>query len=94
MSFDDELVKVVGFGWVEGSQGAAEGLYRLVDAAYEKRSIAISSNLHPAGARLDRPHGAVNRSSTGSCTMHICQTTGDSIRLSQSLAGQGVNPLT
>nr|WP_277604004.1 ATP-binding protein [Agrococcus sp. ARC_14] len=28
---------------------AAEGLYRLVDAAYEKRSIAISSNLHPAG---------------------------------------------
>ena len=21
MSFDDELVKVVGFGWVEGSQG-------------------------------------------------------------------------
>jgi hypothetical protein len=25
---------------------AAEGLYRLVDAAYEKRSVAISSNLH------------------------------------------------
>jgi DNA replication protein DnaC len=28
---------------------AAEGLYRLVDAAYEKRSTAIGSNLHPAG---------------------------------------------
>jgi hypothetical protein len=27
----------------------AEGLYRLVDAAYEKRSLALSSNLHPAG---------------------------------------------
>jgi hypothetical protein len=27
---------------------AAEGLYRLVDAAYEKRSVAVSSNLHPA----------------------------------------------
>lgn len=27
---------------------AAEGLYRLVGAAYEKRSVAISSNLHPA----------------------------------------------
>ena len=25
-----------------------KGLYRLVDAAYEKRSIAFSSNLHPA----------------------------------------------
>jgi hypothetical protein len=28
---------------------AAEGLYRLVDAAYEKRSVAVSSNLHPSG---------------------------------------------
>jgi hypothetical protein len=25
---------------------AAEGLYRLVGAAYEKRSVALSSNLH------------------------------------------------
>jgi hypothetical protein len=28
---------------------AAEGLYRLVDAAYERRSVAVSSNLHPSG---------------------------------------------
>jgi len=28
---------------------AAERLYRLVDSAYEKRSIAVWSNLHPAG---------------------------------------------
>lgn len=26
-----------------------EGLYRLVDAADERRSVAISSNLHPSG---------------------------------------------
>ena len=32
------------------SPDAAEGLYRLVDAAYEKRSVAISSNLHPSGS--------------------------------------------
>jgi len=25
---------------------------------------------------------------------HICQTTGDSVRLSQTLAGQGVSPLS
>jgi DNA replication protein DnaC len=31
-----------------GSDTAAE-FYRLVDAAYEKCSLAISSNLHPAG---------------------------------------------
>jgi hypothetical protein len=28
---------------------AAEGFYRLVDAAYERRSVAVASNLHPAG---------------------------------------------
>jgi DNA replication protein DnaC len=28
---------------------AAEGFGRLVDACYEKRSLAVSSNLHPAG---------------------------------------------
>ena len=30
------------------SPDAAEGFYRLVDAAYEKRSVAVSSNVHPA----------------------------------------------
>ena len=31
------------------STDAAEGLYRLVDVAYERRSVAVSSNLHPSG---------------------------------------------
>jgi hypothetical protein len=26
---------------------AAEALFRVIDAVYEKRSIAISSNMHP-----------------------------------------------
>jgi DNA replication protein DnaC len=68
--------------------------YRLIDAAYEKRSVAVSSNLHPAAfdelmpktlatATVDRPlHHA-----------HVCQTSGDSVGLSQALAGQGVRPL-
>jgi hypothetical protein len=30
-------------------QDAAEALFPLVDAAYEKRSLALTSNLHPAG---------------------------------------------
>ncbi len=29
--------------------GAAEALFRVVDAAYEKRSNAIISNVHPSG---------------------------------------------
>jgi len=90
-----DVVMVDDVGLLPVAQDAAEGLYRLVDAAYEKRSIAVSSNLHPsafdelmpktlATATVDRLlHHA-----------HVCQTTGDSIRLSQALAGKGVHPLT
>lgn len=44
-----ELVVIDDIGLLPVSPDAAEGLYRLVDAAYEKRSIAVSSNLHPSG---------------------------------------------
>src|SRR5215210_3604356 len=44
-----ELVVVDDIGLLPVSHDAAEGLYRIVDAAYEKRSVALSSNLHPAG---------------------------------------------
>lgn len=44
-----QLVIVDDIGLLPLSADAAEGLYRLIDAAYEKRSLAISSNLHPSG---------------------------------------------
>ena len=90
-----ELVAVDDIGLLPVGPDAAEGLYRLVDAAYERRSVAISSNLHPsafdelmpktlATATVDRLlHHA-----------HVCVTTGDSVRLSEALTGQGVMPLT
>jgi hypothetical protein len=74
---------------------AAEGLYRLVDAAYEKRSIAISSNLHPSG--FDELMPKTLATATVDRLLHhahVCQTSGDSVRLTQALAGQGVSPLT
>ncbi|MDQ3664852.1 MAG: IS21-like element helper ATPase IstB [Actinomycetota bacterium] len=86
-----DLVVIDDVGLLPVATDAAEGLYRLVDAAYEKRSVAVSSNLHPAafdelmpktlaGATVDRLlHHA-----------HVCQTSGDSVRLSQALAGAGV----
>jgi DNA replication protein DnaC len=89
-----DLVAVDDIGLLPVSADAAEGLYRLVDAAYEKRSIALSSNLHPsgfdeimpktlAGATVDRLlHHA-----------HLCVTQGDSVRLAQATAGKGVTPL-
>jgi DNA replication protein DnaC len=72
---------------------AAEGLYRLVDAAYEKRSVAVSSNLHPVG--FDELMPKTLATATVDRLMHhthICQTSGDSIRLTQAIAGKGVIP--
>jgi DNA replication protein DnaC len=90
-----DLVVVDDIGLLPVAQDAAEGLYRLVDAAYEKRSVAVSSNLHPAA--FDELMPKTLATATVDRLLHhahICQTTGDSVRLSQALAGHGVSPLT
>ena len=88
------VVVVDDIGLLPVSHDAAEGLYRLVDAAYEKRSVAISSNLHPAG--FDELMPKTLATATAERLLHhahACQTSGDSIRLTQALAGRGVTPL-
>lgn len=90
-----DLVVVDDIGLLPVSADAAEGLYRLVDAAYEKRSVAVSSNLHPAA--FDELMPKTLATATVDRLLHhahLCQTSGDSVRLSQALAGQGVSPLT
>ncbi len=89
-----DLVIVDDIGLLPISPDAAEGLYRLVDACYEQRSVAVSSNLHPSGfdqlidhniapALVDRlMHHA-----------HIVVTEGESIRLADATQGKGVIPL-
>src|SRR6478609_1743401 len=90
-----ELVIVDDIGLLPVAADAAEGLYRLVDAAYEKRSVAISSNLHPAGfAELMPKTLATATVDRLLHHAHVCQTSGESVRLSQAIAGQGVTPLT
>ena len=89
-----ELVIVDDIGLLPVATDAAEGLYRLVDAAYEKRSIAISSNLHPSG--FDELMPKTLATATVDRLLHhahVCQTSGDSVRLTQALAGKGVMPL-
>jgi len=89
-----DLVVVDDIGLLPVSHDAAEGLYRLVDAAYEKRSVAVSSNLHPAG--FDELMPKTLATATVDRLLHhahVCQTSGDSVRLTQALAGQGVTPL-
>ncbi len=89
-----DLVIVDDIGLLPVSHDAAEGLYRIVDAAYEKRSIALSSNLHPSG--FDELMPKTLATATVDRLLHhahVCQTSGDSVRLTQALTGRGVTPL-
>jgi DNA replication protein DnaC len=89
-----DLVVIDDIGLLPVASDAAEGLYRLVDAAYEKRSIAVSSNLHPAA--FDELMPKTLATATVDRLLHhahVCQTSGESVRLSQALAGRGVTPL-
>jgi DNA replication protein DnaC len=90
-----ELVVVDDIGLLSVGADAAEGLYRLVDAAYERRSIALSSNLHPSG--FDEIMPKTLATATVDRLMHhahLCATSGDSVRLVQATTGIGVKPLT
>jgi DNA replication protein DnaC len=66
-----------------------------VDGAYERRSIALTSNIHPAGFDELMPK------SLAAATVdrllhhaHVILTDGtESYRLSQATAGKGVTPL-
>jgi DNA replication protein DnaC len=89
-----DLIVVDDVGMLPVSTDAAEGLFRLVDAAYEKRSVAISSNLHPSG--FDELMPRTLATATVDRLLHhahLCETTGESVRLQQATAGKGVMPL-
>jgi DNA replication protein DnaC len=89
-----DLVIVDDIGLLPVSTDAAEGLYRLVDAAYERRSIAVSSNLHPSG--FDELMPATIATALVDRLMHhahVVVTSGESLRLSDAAAGKGVVPL-
>ena len=46
---EEEGLVIDDIGLLPVTTDTAGALYRVVDAAYEKRSIALSGNLHPAG---------------------------------------------
>jgi DNA replication protein DnaC len=90
-----ELIIVDDIGLLPISADAAEGLYRLIDVAYERRSIAVSSNLHPSGfdQLMDRTIATalVDRLMHHA---HLVLTEGESVRLADATSGKGVTPLT
>ena len=58
-----DVVIIDDIGLLPVTTDTAEALYQVVDAAYEKRSIALSSNLHPR--RLRRAHAQDHRQRHG-----------------------------
>jgi DNA replication protein DnaC len=90
-----DLIVVDDIGMLPVGQDAAEAFYRIVDAAYERRSIAVTSNIHPSG--LDTIMPKTLATATVDRLLHhahLITTQGDSHRLQQALAGKGVKALT
>ena len=89
-----ELIVIDDIGILPAGQAAGEAFYRVVDAAYERRSVAVTSNLHPAGFDTFMPKtlatAAVDRLLHHA---HVIITEGTSLRLSEATAGRGVIPL-
>lgn len=89
-----ELIVIDDIGMLPSGQAAAEAFYRLVDATYERRSLAVTSNLHPAGFDTIMPKtlatAAVDRLLHHA---HVIVTEGTSLRLTEATAGRGVIPL-
>jgi DNA replication protein DnaC len=50
----DLVVVVDDIGMLPAGQDAAEAFYRITDAAYERRSVAVTSNIHPSKAHMFR----------------------------------------
>ena len=89
-----ELIVIDDIGMLPSGQAAAEAFYRLVDATYERRSLAVTSNLPPAGFDTIMPKtlatAAVDRLLHHA---HVIVTEGTSLRLTEATAGRGVVPL-
>jgi DNA replication protein DnaC len=89
-----DLIVVDDIGMLPAGQDAAEAFYRITDAAYERRSVAVTSNIHPSGFDTIMPKtlatATVDRLLHHA---HLVVTAGDSHRLAEALAGKGVIPL-
>ena len=90
-----DLIVIDDIGMLPAGQAAAEALYRVIDAAYERRSVAVTSNIHPSGFDTLMPKtlatATVDRLLHHA---HVIVTEGTSLRLSDATDGRGVMPLT
>ena len=90
-----ELIVIDDIGMLPAGQDVAEAFYRVIDAAYERRSVAVTSNIHPSGFDTIMPKSiataAVDRLLHHA---HLVATEGPSVRLEEALAGAGVMALS
>ncbi|WP_020641483.1 ATP-binding protein [Amycolatopsis balhimycina] len=91
-----DLIVVDDIGMLPAGQDAAEAFYRIIDAAYERRSIAVTSNIHPSGFDSIMPKTLAT--ATVDRLLHhahlVTHQKADSHRLAEAIAGKGVVPLT
>src|SRR5690606_12868449 len=89
-----DIIVVDDIGLLPVEADTAEAFYRLVDAAHERRSLAVTSNIHPSGFDTIMPKTMAT--ATVDRLMHhahLVETSGESHRLAEALAGRGVIPL-
>ncbi|MFL6054251.1 MAG: ATP-binding protein [Actinoallomurus sp.] len=72
----------------------AEAFYRIIDSAYERRSLAVTINTHPSGFDSIMPKtlatAAIDRLLHHA---HLIVTKGESFRFTEAKNGDGVTPL-
>jgi DNA replication protein DnaC len=75
-----DLIVIDDIGMLPAGQDAAEAFYRVVDAAYEHRSLAVTSNIHPSGFDTLMPKTLATATATADRLLHhacLVQTSGD-----------------
>jgi DNA replication protein DnaC len=88
-----DLIVVDDIGMLPAGQAAAEALYRVVDPAYERRSVAVTSNLHPSGFDTIMPKTLATATVDRLLHhVHIVLTEGTSLRLAEATASTGGDP--
>jgi DNA replication protein DnaC len=86
-----ELIVTDDIGALPAGAEAGEAFYRVIDAAYERRSVAVSSNIHPSGFDTIMPKALATRAVDRLLHhAHLVATEGSSLRLAEATAGKGV----
>jgi len=85
-----DLIVVDDIGILAAGADAAEAFYRVIDAAYERRSVAVSSNLHPSGFDTILPKALATATVDRLLHhAHVVATEGSSLRPSRGHIREG-----